>query len=103
MKHMRKKKQPLLRKHMTWKKATNLDEKRELIKEKRSNIWDSVFTFQKKRRYIFCRKSFFPTKHKILKRQKKATIEVTSFDETYDMKKSNQFWVNIWGEKGKKK
>ena len=84
------------------------DETRELIKEKKEVTSKTAFcTSQKKWRYIFCRKSFFATKHKILKRQKKvkkkATTEAASFDETYHMKKSNQFWGNIWGEKGKKK
>ena len=80
------------------------DETRELIKEKKEVTSKTAFcTSQKKWRYIFCRKSFFTTKHKILKRQKKATFEAASFDDMYEVKKGNQFCWNVWGEKGKKK
>ena len=44
------------------------------------------------RQNIFCRKSLFSTKHlKSKKRQKKATFEANSFDETYDVKKATRF------------
>ena len=58
-------------------------------KRKKEVTSETAFCFSlKKRKNIFCRKSFFTTKHKILKRQKKATIEADNFDETYYMKKA---------------
>ena len=60
-------------------------------KRKKEVTSETAYCFSlKKRKYIFCRKSFFTTKHKILKRQKKG-------------KKGNiwsgQLWRNIWSEK----
>ena len=93
-------------KHMTWKKQPLLGETYDVKKSNRFrwNTWGdkgkkeatsetAYCTSQQKWRYIFCRKSFFTTKHKILKRQNKA-------------KKGNiwsrQFVWNIWREKEKR-
>ena len=65
MKHMRLKKQTVLKSYMRWKR------------KKRTSETANCISLQK-RRYIFCRKTLFTTKHKTLKRQKKgkkATFE----------------------------
>jgi hypothetical protein len=78
-------------KYMTWKRKKEVTSK-------------AAHCFSlKKRRYIFCRKSFFTQNTKYLRGKKKATFEAASFDETYEVKKGNQFGWNIWGEKGKNK
>ena len=59
MKHMRLKKQTVLKSYMRWKR------------KKRTSETANCISLQK-RRYIFCRKTLFTTKHKTLKRQKKA-------------------------------
>ena len=84
-------KQTVCMKYMTWKRKKEVTSK-------------AAHCFSlKKRRYIFRRKSFFTQNTKYLRGKKKATFEAASFDETYEVKKGNQFGWNIWGEKGKKK
>jgi len=60
MKHVRRKKQPVLKSDMRWKG-----------KKERTSETANCISLQK-RRYILCRKTLFTTKHKTLKRQKKA-------------------------------
>ena len=61
-------------------------------KRKKELTSDTESSFSlKKRRYIFCRKSFLPQNTKYLRGKKKATFEAASFDETYEVKKGNQF------------
>jgi len=76
MKHMTWKKQPVLRKHITWKKTTSFDETYEAKKgEKKVTSEAAYCILLKKRKYIFCRRSFFTTKHKILKSQKRQHLK----------------------------
>ena len=56
-------------------------------KEKRSNIWDSIWYFTAEAKIYLLSKIIFYPKHKILKRQKNGNIW------------SGQFWWNIWSEK----
>ena len=60
MKHVRWKKQLVLKSYMGWKRQ----------KERASETANCISL--QKRRYILCRKTLFTTKHKTLKRQKKA-------------------------------
>ena len=187
MKHMTWKKQPVLRKHMTWKKRPVLMKHLRWKREKKEVTSETAYCISlKERRYFFCRKSFFSTKHLKSKKgniwsgqtqnlKQKFYIHATSncwksskcriyshtipaagmvwgftecsltslpnptlfppiclcwwkhhmmektpwiesqgfsltndrfrnsFDETYEVKKGNQFGWNIWDEKGKKK
>ena len=114
-------------KRMTWKKTTSSEETYDVKKttsfdetyeakkgEKKVTSEAAYCILLKKRKYIFCRRSFFTTKHKILKSQKRQHLEqpVLMKHMTWKKqpvlrkhmtwKKSNQFWENIWGEKGKK-
>ena len=76
-------KQTVCMKYMTWKRKKEVTSK-------------TAHCFSlKKRRYIFCRKSFFTQNTKYLRGKKKATFEAASFDETYEVKKGNQFGWNI--------
>ena len=74
------------------------------VKRKKEVTSETAYgSSQQKRRYIFCRKSLFTQNTKYLRGKKMATFEAASFDETYEVKKGNQFGWNIWGEKGKNK
>ena len=54
------------------KKATSFDETYEVKKGKKEVTSETAYCISlKKRRYFFCRKSFFSTKHKTLKKQKR--------------------------------
>ena len=54
------------------KKATSFDETSEVEKGKKEVTSETAYCISlKKRRYFFCRKSFFSTKHKTLKKQKR--------------------------------
>ena len=95
LKHL---KQPVLKKHMTW---------------KRSNIWDEDWIVKLQWNpipsrppgwydcisdtwYFFCRKSLFTTKHKILKRQKKAKRKKKA---TLENEKFFHLWKTSFGTK----
>ena len=55
------------------KKATSFEKLHEMKKEKKERTSETANGFSlQKRRYILCRKTLFATKHKTLKRQKKA-------------------------------
>ena len=58
------------------KKTTSFDETYEAKKgEKKVTSEAAYCILLKKRKYIFCRRSFFTTKHKILKSQKRQHLE----------------------------
>ena len=71
-------------------------------KRKEEVTSETAYCFSlKKRKYIFCRKSFFTTKHKILKRQKRQQLKQPILMK-HITEKNKQFWGNIWGEKQRK-
>ena len=58
------------------KKANNFEKLHEMKKEKKERTSETANCISlQKRRYIFCRKTLFTTKHKTLKRQKKAKMQ----------------------------